>query len=287
MLAEWLYQGLASGRTTTSYPRKREELELKHKNWFRLPAVSKNCSGCQACLGICPTQALQLRKLEDSFRLEISAENCLACNLCLEVCPEGALSAGDLDKAMPVIFPQEPTEIRTAAINDNESTSPNKTASLPERTVPFDVQEKSIARTLKRVFRRSLHIRHIDTGSCNACETEILALSNPYYNLHRLGFFFTASPRHADVLLVTGALTLAMRDILLETYAAMPKPRFVIACGACALSGGAFAASSRRTASVADLLPVDVKIPGCPPNPYALLKALNLATDKLEGGEAR
>ncbi len=136
------------------------------------------------------------------------------------------------------------------------------------------LDEQGLSERIARYFGRSLHIRHIDVGSCNACESEVLALSNPYYNFHRLGLFFTHSPRHADVLLVTGALTPAMAPVLRETYDAMPRPRLVVAAGVCALHGGVFARSSRFVGPVDSVLPVDAYIPGCPPNPYALLRGL-------------
>lgn len=140
--------------------------------------------------------------------------------------------------------------------------------------------EYEAASRLRRAFGRSLHVRHIDVGSCNACESEVLSLSNPYYNFHRLGLFFTASPRHADVLLVTGALTPAMHPVLLETYEAMPRPRIVLAAGVCALHGGVFARSSQFVGPVDSVLPVDVYLPGCPPTPYAFINGLLAAVGR-------
>ncbi len=145
-----------------------------------------------------------------------------------------------------------------------------------------ELEEQGMSARLARYFGHSLHIRHIDVGSCNACESEVLALSNPYYNFHRLGLFFTHSPRHADVLLVTGALTRAMAPVLRETYDAMPRPRLVVATGVCALHGGVFANSSRFVGPVDSVLPVDAYIPGCPPNPYALLQGLLKAIQSRE-----
>ncbi|QSO47218.1 NADH-quinone oxidoreductase subunit B family protein [Alicyclobacillus mengziensis] len=139
--------------------------------------------------------------------------------------------------------------------------------------------ETKLRKKLQKVFRRSLFVRHIDVGSCNACESEVLALSNPYYNFHRLGLFFTASPRHADVLLVTGALTHAMQPILLETYKAMPEPRIVIAAGVCALHGGVFVNSAQFAGPVDSILPVDAFVPGCPPTPYALINGILTALE--------
>ncbi|MFG1477033.1 NADH-quinone oxidoreductase subunit NuoB [Xanthobacter sp. V4C-4] len=121
---------------------------------------------------------------------------------------------------------------------------------------------------------RSLAIRQVDAGSCNACELEIHALSNPFYDLERFGLRFVASPRHADVLLVTGPVTRNMEEALRRTYAATPAPKWVVAAGACAIDGGAFAGSYAVLGGVDAALPVDLRIPGCPPSPLALLKGL-------------
>jgi Ni,Fe-hydrogenase III small subunit len=121
---------------------------------------------------------------------------------------------------------------------------------------------------------RSLAIRHVDAGSCNACELEIHALSNAFYDIERFGFRFVASPRHADVLLVTGPVTHNMREALLRTYDAMPAPKWVVAAGACALDGGLYAASYACVGGVSAVVPVDLHIPGCPPSPATLLKGL-------------
>ena len=121
---------------------------------------------------------------------------------------------------------------------------------------------------------RSLAIREIDTGSCNACELEIHALNNAFYDLERFGLRFVASPRHADVLLVTGPVTTNMREALERTYAATPEPKWVVAVGGCALDGGLFAGSYAVVGGVARVLPVDLHIPGCPPTPVQLLSGL-------------
>jgi Ni,Fe-hydrogenase III small subunit len=126
----------------------------------------------------------------------------------------------------------------------------------------------------KRTLGRSLAIRHVDAGSCNACELEIHALSNAFYDLERFGFRFVASPRHADVLLVTGPVTLNMREALERTYAATPAPKWVVASGACAADGGVFAGSYAIAGGASSVVPVDLVIPGCPPSPAALLKGL-------------
>jgi Ni,Fe-hydrogenase III small subunit len=126
----------------------------------------------------------------------------------------------------------------------------------------------------RRRLGRSLSIREVDAGSCNGCELEIHALNNAFYDLERFGLRFVASPRHADVLLVTGPVTKNMREALERTHAATPAPKWVVAVGDCAVNGGLFAGSYAVTGGVSNVLPVDLHIPGCPPTPTALLKGL-------------
>ena len=133
---------------------------------------------------------------------------------------------------------------------------------------------QSVNRAARAKLGRSLSIRHIDAGSCNGCELEIHALNNAFYDLERLGLPFVASPRHADVLTVTGPVTKNMREALLRTYNAMPDPKWVVAIGACAVDGGLFKGSYAVAGGVKDVVPVDLHIAGCPPNPKALLAGL-------------
>jgi Ni,Fe-hydrogenase III small subunit len=123
-------------------------------------------------------------------------------------------------------------------------------------------------------FGRSLHIREVDTGSCGACESEIISANNPIYDLQRFGINFVASPRHADCLLVTGPVSKNMLIALKKTYEAMPEPKFVITCGDCALDGGLFKDSYYVEGAVKDILPVVLHIPGCPPSPLVIIKTL-------------
>ena len=132
----------------------------------------------------------------------------------------------------------------------------------------------ALARVAHERLGRSLSIREIDAGSCNGCELELHALGNAFYDLERFGLRFVASPRHADVLLVTGPLTKNMHEALERTYRATPDPKWVIAVGACAADGGLFAGSYAVAGGVKDVVPVDLHIPGCPPNPKALLAGL-------------
>jgi Ni,Fe-hydrogenase III small subunit len=131
-----------------------------------------------------------------------------------------------------------------------------------------------LARSARRRLGRSLAIREVDAGSCNGCELEIHALNNAYYDIERFGLRFVASPRHADVLLVTGPVTKNMKEALERTYAATPAPKWVVAAGDCAVDGGCFAGSYAIAGGVAEVVPVDLRIPGCPPRPVELLRGL-------------
>ncbi len=143
---------------------------------------------------------------------------------------------------------------------------------VPEPDVAL-VQD-ALQEELRRVFGRALSIRHVDAGSCNGCELEIHALNNPYYNLEGQGIRFVASPRHADALLVTGPVSVHMVEALRRTYAATPDPKLVIAVGDCAACGGVFGESYASMGRVANVIPVNVTIAGCPPTPVALLKGI-------------
>jgi Ni,Fe-hydrogenase III small subunit len=129
-------------------------------------------------------------------------------------------------------------------------------------------------------FRRSIHVLVVDAGDCGACLNEVRQLNNPYYNMHRLGFFITPTPRHADVLLVVGPVTDHMRSALKKIHDAMPAPKRVVAVGACALSGGVFAESFVCAQGVSTVLPVDVEVPGNPPPPLAILHGLLVAVGR-------
>ena len=136
---------------------------------------------------------------------------------------------------------------------------------------------------IHRALGRSLHIREVDAGSCNGCEIEIVGLNSPIYDIERFGIHFVASPRHADMLLVTGPVTRNMELALRKTYDAMPAPRLVVAVGACGCSGGIFGVNYATVGGVDAVIPVDVYIPGCPPNPYALLHGILLAVGRASG----
>jgi Ni,Fe-hydrogenase III small subunit len=141
---------------------------------------------------------------------------------------------------------------------------------------------QALQEATQRIFRRSLHVRQVDTGSCNGCEFEVSALMGPYYDAQRFGIDIVASPRHADLLLVTGPVTRHLRQALLDSYEAMAEPRLVAAMGACPMSGGVFAGSYALVGPLDRLVPVDAYIPGCPPRPEALLHGILLLLGRTE-----
>jgi Ni,Fe-hydrogenase III small subunit len=143
-----------------------------------------------------------------------------------------------------------------------------------------DIVRAVDART-RRLFGRALAVREVDAGSCNGCEIEITGLTSPVYDSERFGIHFVASPRHADLLLVTGPVTRNMEVPLRKTYAAMPDPKLVVAVGDCARTCGVFAGSYAVVGSVDTIIPVDVFVPGCPPEPTAILRGILAALDRL------
>ena len=140
----------------------------------------------------------------------------------------------------------------------------------------------AVGRAARRRLGRSLSIREIDAGSCNGCELEIHALNNAYYDVERFGLRFVASPRHADVLVVTGPVTKNMREALLRTYDATPNPKWVVAIGDCARDGGCFAGSYAVVGGVSEVIPVDLHISGCPPTPTAMLQGLLALLEQMD-----
>lgn len=147
------------------------------------------------------------------------------------------------------------------------------TEPIPTLDDPTPVPDR-MQNELWKIFGRALCIRHVDAGSCNGCELEIVALNNPYYNLEGAGIKFVASPRHADLLLVTGPVSVNMEEALKRAYDAMPAPKWVVAVGDCGSCGGIFGKSYASRATIAEIIPVNFSVPGCPPSPVAILLAI-------------
>ena len=156
----------------------------------------------------------------------------------------------------------------------------------PKAAPALRTREQALHADILKVFGRAVAIRHVDAGSCNGCELEIHALNGPHYNIEGMGVKFVASPRHADLLLVTGPVTRNMEIALKRAYDAIPEPKWVVAMGECACTGGMFGESYASCGKVSNVIPVDVEIPGCPPTPTALLQGILAAvcTDKSNAG---
>jgi Ni,Fe-hydrogenase III small subunit len=149
-----------------------------------------------------------------------------------------------------------------------------KTEAPPQPDEALRVAGERLKAEVLAYFSGALTIRHVDAGSCNGCELEINSLNNPYYNLEGLGIKFVASPRHADMLLVTGPVSRHMEVALKRTYEAMPEPKLVVAIGDCGCTGGIFGESYASCGRVSNVIPVDVAVPGCPPTPFAIMQGI-------------
>src|ERR1700716_1038799 len=158
------------------------------------------------------------------------------------------------------------------------------TEALSEATERLEAAGEELRGAIARTLGRSLAIREVDAGSCNGCELEIPALGNAFYDVERFGIRFVASPRHADVLMVTGPVTRNMREALERTYRATPDPKWVVAVGDCARDGGCFAGSYAVVGGVSEVIPVDLHISGCPPTPTAMLRGLLALLERADTG---
>ena len=162
-------------------------------------------------------------------------------------------------------------------------TSGIKTEAPPQPDDALRVAGERLKSEILQYFAGALTIRHVDAGSCNGCELEINALNNPYYNLEGLGIKFVASPRHADMLLVTGPVSRHMEVALKRTYEATPEPKLVVALGDCGCTGGIFGESYASCGRVSNVIPVDVAVPGCPPTPFAIMQGILTAISARKG----
>ena len=234
---KWVWEGLRGGIVTTAYPA-REETAPGVSPGFPagLPRTLAASAEAETVASCCPSGALEREDQQVLFQ----AQRCIHCYRCCR------------QLAPPLSWQWQG--------NYEWAVSP----------YPRAEREKKFGKS----FKRSLHLRVIDAGACGACLSEIEQLNKPYYNMHRLGFFLTPTPREADVLLVAGPVTDHMRLPLLKAYEAMPAPKGVVALGACAIFGGVFGSSFASLGGVSSLIPVDLLVQGCPPPPLAILHAL-------------
>jgi Ni,Fe-hydrogenase III small subunit/NAD-dependent dihydropyrimidine dehydrogenase PreA subunit len=206
---------------------------------------SKCVDGCRSCVEACPTDAISFRG-----ELRIDLGRCLFCTDCVSACPEGAITDSQdyrlaVRRREDLVLGRDPLPLANA------------------------LDEK-----LRRLFGRSLKLRVVSAGDCNACSSDVNVLGTVGWDLGRFGIQYVASPRHADGLLITGPVTENMRLALQKTYEAVPPPKIVIAVGACAISGGPYADHAEQHNGAASTVPVDLFIPGCPPHPLTILDGL-------------
>jgi Ni,Fe-hydrogenase III small subunit/formate hydrogenlyase subunit 6/NADH:ubiquinone oxidoreductase subunit I len=278
-------------RVTQNYPAKPFDTSLISGK----PVIGpEKCTACGACIARCPSGAIV--ENPETHKAEIHYDACIFCVLCSEVCPHGAVEITDefelavkLRKQLhangsleeQAIPPCDDVTFEESGMPPCDTTNDENhgMASCGEPT--YEELGKQLKEKIEKRFGRSLQIREVDSGSCNGCDYEINALNNPFNDIERFGIHFVASPRHADMLLVTGTAARNMELALLKTYEATPSPKLVGAVGACACSGGIFRDSYAVKNGIDSVVPVDVYIPGCPPRPQAILYGILKAIDRL------
>ena len=283
---ETLRKSLATGVVTTDYPRTPAELSDRARGKPEIDFA--NWPDARPAAAVCPTGAIAVADQAGQRTATLDLGKCIFCGLCAEAdtairmsnrCELAVKRAGDLRSTVRYEINADGSPGRLIEVISGGAPARGG-ASGQRGTDSFEETGRQLRRRIHRMFGRSLHIREVDAGSCNGCEVEIAGLNSPIYDAERFGIHFVASPRHADLLLVTGPVTRNMELALRKTYEAMPAPRLVVAVGACGCSGGIFGSNYATLGGVDNVLPVDVYIPGCPPNPHALLHGILLAVGR-------
>jgi Ni,Fe-hydrogenase III small subunit/formate hydrogenlyase subunit 6/NADH:ubiquinone oxidoreductase subunit I len=275
---EILRKSLKTGLVTTEYPDIPAELSIHARG--RPEIDFKNWTDVRPATAACPTGALSYTDQGYQRTAALDLGKCTFCGLCAEsdtaiaMTPQCELAARHREELKTTVC----YRIKDDGSHESLLKVATGAAAVASNREAITQQLKS---KVDQIFGRSLHVRQVDAGSCNGCETEIHGLNSPVYDVERLGLHFVASPRHADLLLVTGPVTRNMELALRKTYAATPTPRLVVAVGACGCSGGIFGVNYASLGGVDQVIPVDVYIPGCPPNPFALLHGILMAINKL------
>jgi Ni,Fe-hydrogenase III small subunit/formate hydrogenlyase subunit 6/NADH:ubiquinone oxidoreductase subunit I len=282
---ETLRQSLKIGVVTTSYPETPPERSDRargkpHIDWA-------NWHDARPAVNVCPTGALAYQDANGQRNAQLDLAKCTFCGLCADADPAITMTKvlECASRRRDALITSATYSLKADGTHDRlvaPPSSPTSAECSPSQRASFDAVGQQIKSRATQIFGRSLHIRQVDAGSCNGCEVEIVGLNNPIYDIERFGIHFVASPRHADMLLVTGPVTRNMELALRQTYEATPEPRLVVAVGACGCSGGIFGQNYATCGAVDAILPVDVYIPGCPPNPHALLEGILMAVGRLQ-----
>ena len=283
---EILRQSLKTGVVTTRYPQTPAEVSRRARG---KPEIDwTNWKDVRPAAAICPTGAISYQDVSGQRIARLDLAKCIFCGLCAEADPAIRMTnvcecATGLrnDLVTSAAYSLKTDGTHELLVSPPSVTKPRPSELSPAQRQSLEGVGRQIQERSGQLFGRSLHIREVDAGSCNGCEVEIVGLNSPIYDIERFGIHFVASPRHADMLLVTGPVTRNMELALRKTYQAMPAPRLVVAVGACGCSGGIFGQNYASLGGVDCVIPVDVYIPGCPPNPHALLHGILLATGRL------
>jgi Ni,Fe-hydrogenase III small subunit/formate hydrogenlyase subunit 6/NADH:ubiquinone oxidoreductase subunit I len=276
---EILRKSLATGVVTTNYPQAPAQVSSQARG---RPEINfDNWKDARLAVAACPTGALASTDRNGTREVTLDLGKCTFCGLCAEADPEVRMTN------VCELAAQHRAELLTTAQyqlapgGTHQKLLARGPSTLNPEPSTLDAVGAEVKERVGKLFGRSLHIREVDAGSCNGCEVEIVGLNSPVYDIERFGIHFVASPRHADMLLVTGPVSRNMELALRKTYEAMPPPRLVVAAGACACSGGIFGQNYASLGGVDKVIPVDVYIPGCPPNPYALMHGILAAIGRL------
>ena len=264
---EILRKSLATGIVTTAYPQ--TPIEVSSQARGRPEIDFPNWKDARPAVAACPTGALACSDEGGTRAVTLDLSKCTFCGLCAE-----ADTAIRMTSACELATRRKADLVTTAryelgADGGQGKLIANRQSPIADQATSLDAIGAELKARIDKVLGRSLHIREVDAGSCNGCELEIAGLNSPVYDIERFGIHFVASPRHADMLLVTGPVSRNMELALRKTYAATPEPRLVVAVGACGCSGGIFGQNYASLGGVDKVIPVDVYIPGCPPNPHA------------------
>ncbi|MEI6781631.1 MAG: NADH-quinone oxidoreductase subunit NuoB [Verrucomicrobiota bacterium] len=274
-----LRKSLVTGVVTTDYPRTPAEVSSQARGRPQIDFAKWR--DARPAVAACPTGALACEDSGARRAVKLDLAKCTFCGLCAE-----ADTAIRMTNACELAVRRKEDLIATAQYElgpggAHQRLLGHQLPTINQRPSPIEAVGAELQARVAKVLGRSLHIREVDAGSCNGCEIEIVGLNSPVYDIERFGIHFVASPRHADMLLVTGPVSRNMELALRKTYDATPEPRLVVAVGACGCSGGIFGQNYASLGGVDKVIPVDVYIPGCPPNPHALLHGILTAIGKL------